>query len=173
MKSRNRAIIIYLFTQFIAIFALLIWLWIRRYSREGFVGTPRVEIDLTPGRPATVLPDQEPVQVKTRVEVQTPVEVKPRPESTPTRRQAARADDLQRIEGIGPKIAGTLQSAGIHTYKQLARAKVERLKEILDEAGIPIADPTTWPEQAALAAAQDWTALEQLQSTLKGGRRVD
>jgi large subunit ribosomal protein L15 len=167
MKSRNRAIFTYLFIQIIVFFALLIWLWIRRYSQEGFVRTPRMEIDLTPGKPATVFPNEEPVQV------QTPVVVEPAPKPVTKRRQAARADDLKRIEGIGPKIASTLQDAGITTYKHLARAKVERLKEILSEAGIPIADPTTWPEQAALAAAEDWAGLEGLQGTLKGGRRED
>jgi hypothetical protein len=35
-----------------------------------------------------------------------------------------------------------------------------------------LADPTTWPEQAGIAAKGDWEALEQLQAMLKGGRRA-
>jgi predicted flap endonuclease-1-like 5' DNA nuclease len=83
-------------------------------------------------------------------------------------------DDLQAIEGIGPKIAGVLQAAGINNFAQLAQADVARLQEILTEAGISqIADPSTWPEQAKLAAAGDWEGLETLQDQLKGGRRAD
>ena len=83
-------------------------------------------------------------------------------------------DDLRRIEGIGPKIAGLLQAAGIATFAQLAQIDVGRLQEILTEAGISrIADPSTWPEQAKLAAAGDWEGLEALQDQLKGGRRAD
>jgi DNA-directed RNA polymerase subunit beta' len=83
-------------------------------------------------------------------------------------------DDLQAIEGIGPKIASVLQAAGINNFAQLAQADVARLQEILAEAGISqIADPSTWPEQAKLAAAGDWEGLETLQDQLKGGRRAD
>lgn len=81
-------------------------------------------------------------------------------------------DDLQRIEGIGPKISSLLQVAGITTFPQLAAADVGRLEQIVRDAGITIADPTTWPEQAGLAAAGRWSELEVLQEELKGGRRV-
>ena len=83
-------------------------------------------------------------------------------------------DDLQAVEGIGPKIAGVLQAAGIGSFSQLARVDVGRLQEILVEAGISkITDPSTWPEQAKLAAAGDWEGLEALQDQLKGGRRAE
>jgi hypothetical protein len=81
-------------------------------------------------------------------------------------------DDLQRIEGIGPKISGLLQAAGIMTFSRLATADVGRLEQIVRDAGITIADPSTWPEQAGLAAAGRWSELEVLQEELKGGRRV-
>lgn len=82
-------------------------------------------------------------------------------------------DDLTRIEGIGPKISGLLQAAGITTFAQLAATDVSRLKQILAEADLAaLANPTTWPEQAGLAAAGKWDALETLQDELKGGRRV-
>lgn len=83
------------------------------------------------------------------------------------------ADDLKKIEGIGPKIAGVLTTAGINTFAQLAKADTAALRTILDEAGIEaLADPTTWPEQASLAAAGNTEALKKLQDELKGGRRV-
>ena len=84
-------------------------------------------------------------------------------------------DDLTKIEGIGPKIAGLLQAAGITTFARLATVDVERLRQILDQGGrrFNLADPETWPMQASLAAAGRWGVLENLQEELLGGRRVD
>ncbi|MBN1221543.1 MAG: DUF4332 domain-containing protein [Anaerolineae bacterium] len=82
-------------------------------------------------------------------------------------------DDLTVIEGIGPKISGLLQAAGVTTLAQLAETDVAQIRQILEDAGlIRLADPTTWPEQAKLAAAGDWQALQKLQDELQGGRRV-
>ena len=81
-------------------------------------------------------------------------------------------DDLTHIEGIGPKISGLLQAAGIMTFAQLAATNASQLDQIVKEAGITLADASTWPEQARLAAAGEWVALEALQDELKGGRRV-
>ncbi len=84
-------------------------------------------------------------------------------------------DDLKRIEGIGPKFSKVLQDAGVETFAQLAAASPDRLAQILEAADprlLRLADPTTWPEQAALAAAGEWDALGALQGSLKGGRRV-
>jgi predicted flap endonuclease-1-like 5' DNA nuclease len=81
-------------------------------------------------------------------------------------------DNLKRVEGIGPKISQLLQDAGIMTFAQLATTEVSRLRQILADADLTaLADPTTWPEQAKLAAEGDWTALTALQDALKGGRR--
>lgn len=81
-------------------------------------------------------------------------------------------DNLTRIEGIGPKIAGLLQEANIATFDQLAATEVSRLEEILETAALRMIDPTTWPEQASLAASGEWETLEALQDLLKGGRRA-
>lgn len=81
-------------------------------------------------------------------------------------------DDLQIIEGIGPKIAGVFKEAGIATFAQLAATPVERLSEILKAANLRLGDPTTWPEQARLAGAGDLEGLKKLQDSLKGGRKV-
>lgn len=81
-------------------------------------------------------------------------------------------DNLKRVEGIGPKISQLLQDAGIMTFAQLAATDVSRLRQILEDADLSaLADPTTWPEQAKLAAEDDWAALQVLQDELKGGRR--
>ena len=84
-------------------------------------------------------------------------------------------DDLTRIEGIGPRIAGVLGDAGIRTFAQLSRTEIDWISSILEQADprlLRLADPTTWPEQARLAAAGDTEALNRLQDELKGGRRV-
>ena len=82
-------------------------------------------------------------------------------------------DNLAKIEGIGPKIAELLQKGEITTYAQLATTPVEEIDKILTAAGrrYSTAVPTTWPEQAALAAAGKWDELKKLQDELDGGRR--
>ena len=86
----------------------------------------------------------------------------------------AKADDLTKVEGIGPKINEILQAAGITLFSELAVTPVDRLKELLAEAGSTFAshDPATWPEQAALVAKGDWEAFDKLKAELDGGRRV-
>ena len=84
---------------------------------------------------------------------------------------AAEGDDLKKIEGVGPKIAEIFNVAGINTYAELAATSVEKLSEILAEAGSRYAskNPGTWPEQAKLAAEGNWEVLKDLQEKLKGG----
>lgn len=81
-------------------------------------------------------------------------------------------DDFTVIEGIGPKINGVLLDAGLRRYHELATMTAEKIQEILDAAGArySLARPTTWPDQAKLAAANDWQALRDWQDELKGGR---
>ncbi len=82
-----------------------------------------------------------------------------------------KVDDLALIEGIGPKIAQALNKAGIKSFAQLGKTPVENIKQVLAEAQLP-ADPTTWPEQAQLAAEGKMDELKKLQDVLIGGRRV-
>jgi predicted flap endonuclease-1-like 5' DNA nuclease len=83
-------------------------------------------------------------------------------------------DDLEVIEGIGPKIAELLHKAGVMTFAQLAAMTGEQIQPILDAAGpnYKLADPTTWPDQADLCARNRWTALKAMQDGLTGGRRA-
>ena len=81
-------------------------------------------------------------------------------------------DDLKKIEGIGPKIEKLLHQAGIRSFATLARTPVEKLREILQAAGsrYRLADPTTWPRQAEMAASGRWEELKDYQDALNGGR---
>jgi large subunit ribosomal protein L27 len=84
-------------------------------------------------------------------------------------------DDLKLVEGIGPKIAEIFNEAGITTWEALGNAAVDKLKEILEGAGsrYKMHDPTSWPQQAKLAAEGKFEELEELQDNLKGGRIDD
>jgi predicted flap endonuclease-1-like 5' DNA nuclease len=84
-------------------------------------------------------------------------------------------DNLKKIEGIGPKIAGILNENSIWTFAQLAQADVVHLKVILENAGprFRLANPATWPEQAQMAAAGEWDNLKALQDRLKHGRHAE
>ncbi len=81
-------------------------------------------------------------------------------------------DDLKIVEGIGPKIEDLFNAAGIFTWKQLYNTPVERLKEILNDAGsrFQIHDPSTWPEQARLADEGKLDELKALQDRLNAGK---
>ncbi|MCS6938413.1 MAG: DUF4332 domain-containing protein [Roseiflexaceae bacterium] len=81
-------------------------------------------------------------------------------------------DDLERIEGIGPKIARALNAAGITTFAQLAALEPARISEILRESKIRLAFTETWPEQARLAAEGKWDELKALQAQLTAGRQA-
>lgn len=81
-------------------------------------------------------------------------------------------DDLTKVEGVGKKIEVLLNKSGISSYKQLSKATVKKLKQILEEAGskFSLHDPGTWPKQAKLAADGKWEELSVLQKELKGGK---
>jgi len=65
-------------------------------------------------------------------------------------------DDLKVIEGIGPKVEALLAKRGITTWKRLSVSGIGELKRVLAAGGdhFKLHDPTTWPEQAELAAAK-------------------
>lgn len=79
-------------------------------------------------------------------------------------------DDLKKIEGIGPRVAGLLNENGITTFAQLAEIPVEKLTALLEAAKLQMMNPASWPQQAQLAAKGEWEALQKLQDELKGGR---
>ncbi|WP_394974659.1 50S ribosomal protein L21 [uncultured Croceitalea sp.] len=92
--------------------------------------------------------------------------VAPVKKAAPTK---GKADDLKKIEGIGPKIASTLVEAGIATFADLAKAKPAKISEIIAEVrGNHVTD--TWPKQAKLAADGKWDELKKWQDELDGGK---
>ena len=91
-----------------------------------------------------------------------------------TQAAASGMDDLKLIEGVGPKIEKLLIAQGITTFAKVAATSAARIKDILAAGGPQFKqwDPTTWPEQAALAAKGEWEAFNKLKAELDGGRRV-
>ncbi|TAF93248.1 MAG: hypothetical protein EAZ32_19705 [Cytophagia bacterium] len=81
-------------------------------------------------------------------------------------------DDLKMIEGIGPKIEELLKKDGISTFAKLANTSAERIKAILDAGGprFQMHDPTTWPQQSAMARDGKWNELKAWQDELYKGR---
>ncbi len=135
----------------IVVLALLVWLLLRTRRGDELIETANAE---APSATPVISPALS--------------EAAPLAEPAPVA-----PDDLKLVEGIGPKIAGILEGAGITTFAQLAATDVTRLKQILVDADFTApANPGTWPEQASLAAAGKWNELEALQDKLKGGRRV-
>lgn len=86
---------------------------------------------------------------------------------------ALKSDNLQVVEGIGPKMDSVLKKHGIHTWKELGESTPESLRAILDKENASryrIIDPTTWPHQARLANQGDWDRLIQDQKQLDTGK---
>ncbi len=99
----------------------------------------------------------------------------PAAEATPKAEKAtatSATDDLTIIEGIGPKIAEALVAAGMSTFAAVAASSPAEIDAILDaaEGNFNAAVPTTWPEQAQLAADGKMDELETLKENLKNGR---
>ena len=103
-----------------------------------------------------------------KVKVEAPKEAAPKKAK---KESADKADDLTKIEGVGPKAAEALVNSGIETYAKLAKAKADKIKEILTEASSRMAhlDPTSWPKQAKMAADGKWDELKEWQDNTKGG----
>ncbi|MFS4493305.1 30S ribosomal protein S2 [Maribacter sp. 2308TA10-17] len=85
--------------------------------------------------------------------------------------KASKGDDLTKIEGVGPKAAEALTNAGLETFAKVAKAKADKMKEILTEASSRLAhlDTTSWPKQAKMAADDKWDELKAWQDSVKGG----
>lgn len=85
--------------------------------------------------------------------------------------KAIQADDLEKIEGIGPKIAEVLRKNGVGTFAALAALDADKISEMLKASGgrFGMAKPESWPRQAALAAAGNWDEFKKLTDELVGG----
>jgi predicted flap endonuclease-1-like 5' DNA nuclease len=81
-------------------------------------------------------------------------------------------DNLQIIEGVGPKMEEVLNKNGINSWKALADKTPDQLRTMLDSEGgkYKIIDPTTWSDQAQLAVGGNWEELIEMQKSLDTGK---
>lgn len=136
-----------------------------------------VESIIAKGAKKAAAPKKEAPKVKAETKPAAPKKAAPKakadaPKAAPKKaapKKAAKADDLKKIEGIGPKIAQTLTAAGIATFAELAKSKPAKISEIIAEVrGNHVTD--TWPAQAKLAADGKWDELKKWQDELDGGK---
>lgn len=143
------------------------------FSHNCVVALEAVTIKKAPAKKAKKATPKKTSNAAKKPATKTAAKSKPTAAKKPAAKVAAKPDDLKKIEGIGPKIAGLLVADGITTFAGLAKARQPKLKGILEAAGsrYKMHDPTTWPQQAKLAAAGKWDELKTLQDELKGGRK--
>ncbi len=80
-------------------------------------------------------------------------------------------DDLEKINGIGPKIAAALRDLGITTFAALAAADETQLQAALEAAGARrLGDPGFWIRQALYAARGDWEGMQRAIDEYKAQR---
>jgi large subunit ribosomal protein L15 len=140
-------------------------------NKKGFTNAVKTEGEAPKKEKKVAAPK---VAAVTEVEVAPAASVEEAPKEKPkaAKKNTPKGDDLRKVEGIGPKIAELFNNAGIVTFADLAATPVEKLNEILEEAGprYSIHNPTTWPQQAQLASEEKWDELSDLQNKLDGGR---
>ena len=134
--------------------------------------TPKAEAE----KPAAEAPKTEPAKEAVK---EAPAKAEAKKEEAPKKEEAKaekktgndKADDLTKIEGIGPKAAEALANAGLSTYEALSGGDPEKIKELLTEASSRLAhlDPGSWPKQAKMAAEGKWDELKEWQENVKGG----
>ncbi len=110
------------------------------------------EEELATLRPADAAHPAEPAAEDPAVE---PTEAEPGSSETAAADERAR-DNLTLIKGVGPGIAGRLNSAGIHTFRALAELDAEGLRAVVGHAISQLADEEDILRQAReRAAAQE------------------
>ncbi|MGE0730861.1 MAG: hypothetical protein AB7O92_16310 [Acidimicrobiia bacterium] len=137
----------------------------------------RAELDATRAELATAEREAARVQqaldeAAPPVPTATPVPTAPVPTAAqPIAPAATPADQLERIEGIGAKIAAVLRAAGVDTFAAIAALDDAGLRRALASGGVR-SHPTlpTWRAQAALLAAGDEAAFAALRHELVAGR---
>jgi 3',5'-cyclic-AMP phosphodiesterase len=99
-------------------------------------------------------------------------ELEPQAETDAT--QTDEADDLQRIEGIGPKISDALGVARIDTFAKLEQASDDELRAALEHSGLRFTPSlSTWAEQAGFLARGDEEGFRALTDRLVAGRDAE
>jgi len=150
---------------FLVSFAV-VWIAIRRWSVSNSLSKLSTDIVLpvVPMKRPPIDGERKPPLEETAPPAQAPAKK--------TRPKKEREDDLTLILGIGPVIAAALKAADVTTFAKLAGMEVADIQVLLNEAGIRLARPQSWPEQASLAAAGDQKGFEDLLDKLRAESRA-
>jgi DivIVA domain-containing protein len=78
-------------------------------------------------------------------------------------------NNLELIQGITPEISQILNQSGIVTFRELATTPAYKVRQYLEDAGNEFStiNPTSWTEQALLAAEERWDELKVRQIELQ------
>ncbi len=129
---------------------------------------------VSPGYELATRPETQPLarkQRRTVTVVTAPETARPGTDPEPEiERMPAAMADFNSLEGIDESVSQLLYSAGITSFEELAGTDLDRLAEILYDAGLPEVDPLTWPRQARLIVQGRWNDLAALQNDIQAGQ---
>ena len=119
-----------------------------------------------PEPPKAEIPKPEPPKAEA------PKPVAPKPAASASMFAGVKSDNLQIIEGIGPKMESVLKENGIDSHRTLGGKSADDIQAILNKYGdkYKIIDPKSWPSQAKLAGEGQFDELISLQKKLDGGK---
>jgi large subunit ribosomal protein L4 len=142
-------------------------------SFEGEDAPKKTVRDAKPKPVKKTVQDGAPKKAAAPVKAEAPKVEAPKAE-TPKVKAAKGADDLKRIEGIGPKINDALIAAGIDTFAKLEKASEEELKAALETTKLRFAPSLpTWAEQSGYLVRGDEAGFKAFTDKLVAGRKED
>ena len=80
-------------------------------------------------------------------------------------------DDFTIIMGIGSRISYVLYENNVLTFNDLATADIDFIKSLMKQYKLHLADPTTWQQQALLAAEGKMADLNALKLVLERNKK--
>ncbi|BCY07193.1 DUF4332 domain-containing protein [Actinoplanes sp. L3-i22] len=156
-------------------------LTVRRARKPEAVSTtvstaPQKKLESTETVTVSEVPETVPEANRDNPEKASKPKPRPRKSAAPATEQPMEIqnDELERIEGIGPKMADALRAAGIRTFAQLAEAGDDTKRRAIRAAGMTFAPSiVTWSRQARLLADGEEAAFAELTARLIAGRDTE
>ena len=122
----------------------------KRKNRSYVSVDPIVDVDVAVAEaPVKEAPKAEKPKAEAKEEAPKAEAKKEEPKAEAPKTEAE-ADDLKKLEGVGPKLAEVLAEGGFTTFATIAAASVEDIQKVLEAAGSRYAskDPAPWIKQA-------------------------
>ena len=125
----------------------------KRQKNRSYVSVdPVVDVDVAVAE-APVVEEKQVKKAESKAEVKvvaSKAKAKKEEPKAETPKVEVEADDLKKLEGVGPKLAEILAEGGFTTFASIASASVEDIQKVLEAAGSRYAskDPAPWIAQA-------------------------